>query len=196
MKAGYMSLFLAFVCPVLADDPKQPDCPLDISQIVQEVTAAAAISADRHDLVTALRNRTYGKQIVLTEATVIGLNETDSFSVSQARPFAGLYSLEGSSQPEPSTLDAKRIAETLRGVMAHADCRADLETIRCSGAGLVILSHRENAMTCSYNLLASRFNLRRLRLGQLVSLEVTISGLRFEKGHLQIFGVLKQIQTR
>ncbi len=51
-------------------------------------------------------------------------------------------------------------------------------------------------MTCSYNLLASSFNLRRLRLGQLVSLEVTISGLRFEKGHLQIFGVLKQIQTR
>ncbi len=195
MKACCLLLNVAFLCPVFAEDPRQPEGTADIANILQEISTVAP-SVGRQDLADALRRRTYGKRVLVTDATVTRLDETNTYPLDKARSFAGLYVLHGASYPEPSSLGPKDIIQVLRTLMGRVNCQGDLEAISCSGVGLLIVNQRKNSGTYTYTLLASNFHLRQLRLGQLVCLEATASGLSLEQGRLEVFGVLKRIQTR
>lgn len=192
MKARYLLLALAFAGSALADGARLVE-NIDLRTITQEITAALKTSAAPQDVAASLKSRTYGKQISVAGASVTDLREMDALPVATARQFTGVYSLAGRSYPEASSLDAQRIAETLRGFMTHATWRPDPERIRCSGAGLVVLNLRQDQTTVTYNLLTSTYTFRRLRLGQLVSVEATISGLSMKDGHLDVFGIIREI---
>jgi hypothetical protein len=192
MKARYLLVTLAFVFSALADDPRLSDA--DLKTFAREATAALKASAAAQDVAATLRNRTYGKRITVTEASITDLREMDAFPVNSARPFTGVYSLGGESYPDPSGMDERRVAEALHDYMTHATWRADPERIRCSGAGLVVLSVKKDQKLLTYNLLATTYTLRQLRLGQLVSVEAMISGVSMKDGRLDVFGVIKQVQ--
>ncbi len=192
MKVRYLLLALTFAGSALADGARLVE-NVDLKAIIQEATTALKTSATPQDVAATLKSRTYGKQISVTGASVTDLREMDMFSVTTARQFTGVYTLAGKSYPEPSSLDAQRIAETLRELMAHATWRPDPERIGCSGAGLVILNLKQDQTTVTYNLLTSTYTFRRLRLGQLVSVEATISGVSMTDGRLDVFGVIKHI---
>ncbi|RPJ53328.1 MAG: hypothetical protein EHM23_31165 [Acidobacteria bacterium] len=193
MKARYLFLTLAFACCALADEPQVLN-DADLQTIAQEATAALKTSAAPQDVAANLRSRTYGKQVTVTGAGVTDLRDIDAFPVTSARPFTGVYTLGGKSYPDPSSMDGRRIAEVLHGFMSYATWGAEPERIRCSGAGLVVLNVKTDQKTFTYNLLATTYTFRRLRLGQRVSLEATISGVSIKNGNLDIFGVIKQVR--
>ncbi len=196
MKARYLLLTLAFASFAAADDARLFQFHnADLKMILQEARAALATSTAPQDVPANLKDRTYGKQVTLTEASVTDLSEFEGLPVGQARHFAGLYTLDGRNFPEPSSLDTREIAKTMRGLMTSATWRADPDRIRCSGAGLVVLNVKKDQMSFTYNLLASTYTFRRLRLGQLVSVEATISGVSVKDGDVDVFGIIKQVQA-
>jgi len=193
MKARYLLLTLTFTCFALPVDALQSDT-VDFNAITQQVQAAQKASVNPQDILAKLKSETYGKRLTIADANITELNELDSLPLTEARHFAGLYTLEGTNSPEPSSLDTTRIANDLHRVMTQATWRAEPETIGCSGAGLAVLSEKINGLTCTYTLLTSTYKLRRLRLGQQVSLDVTLSGLSIENGNIDAFGFIWQIQ--
>ncbi|RPJ64323.1 MAG: hypothetical protein EHM23_00710 [Acidobacteria bacterium] len=193
MKTRYLLLNLAFVCSALADGTRGFETT-DLQTILQEARTALKTSAPQ-DVAANLKIRTYGKQFTVTEAGIRALSEMDDLPLAVAGHFAGLYTLDGNKHPDPSALDPQRVAATLKGLMTHATWRADPEKIGCSGAGLVVLNVKEDRTKLTYNLLATTYTFRRLRLGQLVSLEATISGVSLENGRLEVFGIIRQVEA-
>ncbi|MFB3902812.1 MAG: hypothetical protein ACE15E_05110 [Acidobacteriota bacterium] len=189
MRLRYLLFFVVLAPSVWADGAGDN---LDLKAIIQEAAAALKTSSAPEEVAATLKSRTYGKQIAVAGANVTDLRDMDVLPVSAARQFSGLYTLGGRSYPEPSSLSAQRIAETLRGLMSFAIWKPDSERIGCSGAGLVVLTVKQDHMTLTYHLLASTYTARRLRLGQLVSLEVTISGVSMANGP-EVFGVLQHV---
>jgi hypothetical protein len=131
MRARYLILTLAFTCPVPAEDPRPLEVT-DLQLLVNEVAVSLKTPGSTNG-VAALKDKTCGKRLILTDASITEINETDALPLSEARNFAGLYTIDGSSHPDRSTLDAKLVAEALRGLMTRADWQPDAETIRCSG---------------------------------------------------------------
>jgi hypothetical protein len=193
MAARYLLSSVVFACSVLAGGAQAIDIA-DLKTIVGEATVALKSPVSPRQVAEDLRSRTYRKQIRLTDVCVTELRDLDVLAITAARRFAGLYTLDGQDYPDPSSLDAQRVADDLRRIMRHATWRPHPDRISCSGAGLVVLALKRDGMTFTYSLLASTYTFRRLRFGQLVSVEATISGVSMKEGHLEIFGAITQVQ--
>jgi hypothetical protein len=178
----------------LGDDPWQSDT-VDLKTIMLEVQAAQTASVNPQEILAKLKSQTYGKRVTISDANVTELNELDTLPLTEARYFAGLYTLEGTNSPEPSSLDTTRIANELYRLMNQQTWKADSETIACSGTGLTILNQKSEGLACTYRLLTSRYKVRRLRLGQRVSLDATLCGLSIESGKIEAYGFIRQVQT-
>jgi hypothetical protein len=87
---------------------------------VRQATTAPK-AADGAVDVAALTEIIHWRRLTLTSGNVTEIDDSEAPPLDEAKHFAGLYSIEGSNHPEPSSLDAQRVAETLRGLMARAN---------------------------------------------------------------------------